>query len=958
MEMMFVRLFNMGIQASIAIGVVLIVRELFRLMKVPKKFAYILWVIPFIRLVCPFNIESPFSIMPNMAEITDNMDISDGSYIYGQGDVMDEYSSGDILQENVQHAMSEDENVQDSSAVTDVHPVTEPSQITGEHPVTEPSEITDDQIGQNLSQATSDQTGQNLSQVIGEQNVTDTSQLSDEEFVTDMSQISDQQDAADTIQQTQTKSKGITPLWIISMIWLVGLIGIVFYSVITLILLIRKLSINMPISDNVYSIDCIDTAFVLGITKPKIYVPSYIAKKDLEYVIAHERCHIRRLDYIIKPFAYFVGVLYWYNPIVWLAYHMMVRDMEMSCDETVLGNIGINKKKDYAKALLMLSSGKNYALSIPTAFAEGSTKGRVKNIMKLKKPLIIVGIIAVCVTGVLGVTLLTNPKESVETTTEATKIELVYGRYSMVLPEREEEITPYAAPYKEEYVFVPYVDIFEDGTAIFCYDPFNEFYPYAKGEYVIADNVLTMSAEGGRVFTFNISEDGSVAFDDNASYDMVITENDFTTDISDGTQFVFDEMASDDYLQTYKSMMVEATMSGFDLGLYFVEEVQYDNASITEDMMLGSDGVILDYADENIIIFHGYAGLFVYNRNTFQIQDSIDLAQLGLDKTQGDEYCYIYAASDGQYVYFVPMKNDEFVWEELVDEATGVMLETRIIHRYAVNHNNLVKGPLETLYVPSIMNEPFIKDTVECVEGIDSTEGFYSNSCVEISDGVYGYLTCATGLWKDICYVESDMVYMMYDEEYFANQDEIQALIEEMETMIADSESNLDALLVDELYHEVISKYNIAVYQGWSDEKMEQEGMCPYADRYSLYDVNMDGVNELLIGKKDVAGIMYDIYDIYTVENGELIQVTDGAETESYTFYESGIIKYEKVDYSTSDGREYAHYYLINGVLYDITDLGHKEILYSGEVLNNAGFVEEATLGEYYLIELEFTKFE
>ena len=957
MEMMFVRLFNMGIQASIAIGVVLIVRELFRLMKVPKKFAYILWVIPFIRLVCPFNIESPFSIMPNMAEITDNMDISDGSYIYGQGDVMDEYSSGDILQENVQHAMSEDENVQDSSVVTDVHPVTEPSQITGEQPVTGPSEITDDQTGQNLSQVTSEQTGQNLSQVIGEQNVTDTSQLSDEEFVTDMSQISDQQDAADTIQQTQTKSKGITPLWIISMIWLVGLIGIVFYSVITLILLIRKLSINMPISDNVYSIDCIDTAFVLGITKPKIYVPSYIAQKDLEYVIAHERCHIRRLDYIIKPFAYFVGVLYWYNPIVWLAYHMMVRDMEMSCDETVLGNIGINKKKDYAKALLMLSSGKNYALSIPTAFAEGSTKGRVKNIMKLKKPLIIVGIIAVCVTGVLGVTLLTNPKESVETTTEATKIELVYGRYSMVLPEREEEITPYAAPYKEEYVFVPYVDIFEDGTAVFCYDPFNEFYPYAKGEYVIADNVLTMSAEGGRVFTFNISEDGSVAFDDNASYDMVITENDFTTDISDGTQFVFDEMASDDYLQTYKSMMVEATMSGFDLGLYFVEEVQYDNASITEDMMLGSDGVILDYADENIIIFHGYAGLFVYNRNTFQIQDSIDLAQLGLDKTQGDEYCEIFVSDDGQYVYFRPMENGVYILEELYNEMSGVTMDAYVTYRYHVEAKSMIKGPWETLfmYTTSIHE---LKDTSQCIEGIDVTQGFYSASCEEISDGVYGYLTCATGLWKDICYVESDMVYMMYDEEYFANQDEIQALIEEMETMIADAENNLDALLADELYQEVISKYNIAVYQGWSDEKMEQEGMCPYADRYSLYDVNMDGVNELLIGKKDVAGIMYDIYDIYTVENGELIQVTDGAETESYTFYESGIIKYEKVDYSTSDAREYAHYYLINGVLYDITDLGHKEILYSGEVLNNAGFVEEATLGEYYLIELEFTKFE
>ena len=255
--------------------------------------------------------------------------------------------------------------------------------------------------------------------------------------------------------------------------------------------------------------------------------------------------------------------------------------------------------------------------------------------------------------------------------------------------------------------------------------------------------------------------------------------------------------------------------------------------------------------------------------------------------------------------------------------------EYEVAYMFNTNNGDLLVGPLE----------------VVCPNPIGNT--------------IAGEMKCDTGLWKDVCYVESDMVYTMFDDEYFGAQAEIQALIEEAEAQAEAAQSNLDALVADSLYQEIISKYSIAVYQGWTVEEMEQEGLCPYADKYSLYDVNMDGVEELLIGKKTPAGIDYDLYDIYTVENGELIQVTDGVETDSYKIYENGIIGYQNEDYSTSNHPiEFANYYLINGVLYDITALGEEEITSWGSSNDNSGFMDAAHVGDYAMIEVEFTRFE
>ena len=935
MGVIFIKLFNMGIQASIAIGVVLIVRELFKLMKVPKKYAYILWVIPLIRLVCPIDIESPFSIMPNMTEINIAESMEN---IQSEAEISDEIMGEMSLtnaSDKYEYAnIEEEQSVEVDTHVSGGTVITDETHVLDGQFVTDASQMTDEHEANNAIQqaeVVTDSILQTQTQNIIESNniVMDYSAYPMNNELTDITVV-----PVDIQGEDTTAVSKIKPIEIISIVWFVVMVGIVIYSAVTLIILKRKLSVKAPISNDVYAIDCIDTAFVLGISNPKIYVPSYIDEKDLEYVVAHERYHIRRLDYIIKPLAYFIGVLHWYNPIVWLAYHMLVKDMEMSCDEAVLGNLGIDNKKNYAKALLKLSVGRQYALSIPTAFAEGSTKGRVKNIMKIKKPLILVAVIAVAVIGVLGVTLLTNPKEVEDASTVEEKPELACGRYSMVLPEREEEISSMQPPYGEEYIFVPYVEIFEDGSATFCYNPFNEYYPCVEAEYVIEDSVLSMTSELGRTYTFNIQEDGTILFDENNSYDIIIPDENITSsygflpETTDKSQFVFEENAASDYMEAYVEMVYAKLEEEYYTAETFQRIIQYEESIVTEEMKLGKDGVVLDYAYDKYVVFHGNAGLFVYDREKCEIVGNIDLATLGLDVNDCAGYVGVDVIDDNETIFFVPIKDGEYI-TQVLENYIGEEREYEVAYMFNTNNGDLLVGPLE----------------VVCPNPIGNT--------------IAGEMKCDTGLWKDVCYVESDMVYTMFDDEYFGAQAEIQALIEEAEAQAEAAQSNLDALVADSLYQEIISKYSIAVYQGWTVEEMEQEGLCPYADKYSLYDVNMDGVEELLIGKKTPAGIDYDLYDIYTVENGELIQVTDGVETDSYKIYENGIIGYQNEDYSTSNHPiEFANYYLINGVLYDITALGEEEITSWGSSNDNSGFMDAAHVGDYAMIEVEFTRFE
>ena len=171
---------------------------------------------------------------------------------------------------------------------------------------------------------------------------------------------------------------------ILACVWFVGVTVLLIRGIYTYAFLSRAMSQAVRSDGNVYESELAISPFILGIRKPKIYVPFGLDTEAREYILAHERYHIKRLDHIIKPFAYIVLCFHWINPLCWLAFYAMSRDMEMSCDEKVIED-GAYSKKAYSMALLAFASGKKRNALSPLAFGETNAKSRIKNVLSFKK---------------------------------------------------------------------------------------------------------------------------------------------------------------------------------------------------------------------------------------------------------------------------------------------------------------------------------------------------------------------------------------------------------------------------------------------------------------------------------------------------------------------------------------------------------------------------------------------
>lgn len=169
-------------------------------------------------------------------------------------------------------------------------------------------------------------------------------------------------------------------------VWLAGAAGMAGYSIFALIRLHRRLVGSLHLRDNLYLADHISTPFVLGLVRPKIYLPSTLTEGEMGYIIRHEQYHIRHLDHVVKVVAFAALCLHWFNPLVWVAFVLAGKDMEMRCDEAVVKELGENVKADYSASLLTLATGRLTIAGTPLAFGEGDPKGRIRNLLRWKRP--------------------------------------------------------------------------------------------------------------------------------------------------------------------------------------------------------------------------------------------------------------------------------------------------------------------------------------------------------------------------------------------------------------------------------------------------------------------------------------------------------------------------------------------------------------------------------------------
>lgn len=203
-------------------------------------------------------------------------------------------------------------------------------------------------------------------------------------------------------------SHTMEPIAYLSIAWLVGIAGMILYSSISYMKIKKKIRIAVPLRDNIWIADDIKSPFVIGFIRPKIYLPNNLGEQEQEYIILHEQHHIRRLDHVIKTLAFLALTIHWFNPLVWIAFVLACKDMEMSCDEAVIRKLGENVRADYSASLLTLATGHRIIAGTPLAFGEGDTKGRIRNLAKWKKPAIWVLVLTIIICLILGVCLLTD----------------------------------------------------------------------------------------------------------------------------------------------------------------------------------------------------------------------------------------------------------------------------------------------------------------------------------------------------------------------------------------------------------------------------------------------------------------------------------------------------------------------------------------------------------------------
>ena len=265
-----------------------------------------------------------------------------------------------------------------------------------------------------------------------------------------------------------TPYDSVNPLqiWIFlgTILWCAGIAALLVYCIVTYIRLKHRVPTAVRLEDNVFESDKIRSPFILGFIMPRIYIPFGLGVKERAYILRHERFHLKRKDYLIKPLGFCVLTIHWFNPLVWLAFVLMTKDMEMSCDEKVLSETDTDIVHDYSTSLLAFAANRRFPAASPLAFGETGIRERVKNILRFKTPKkwVIFLTAILCVTAV--VTCAANPVKEAMTKSS----DVPYGNYVF---EKQVYMTPLSSfmvfdGFKEYYTLTKNLLILRDETGI------------------------------------------------------------------------------------------------------------------------------------------------------------------------------------------------------------------------------------------------------------------------------------------------------------------------------------------------------------------------------------------------------------------------------------------------------------------------------------------------------------
>lgn len=321
------------------------------------------------------------------------------------------------------------------------------------------------------------------------------------------------------------------PVAIGTLVWGLGISMMAIYSIVSLIKLRRKLIGATPIEKNIYIADHIDSPFVMGFIRPKIYLPSNLTDTERDFIIKHEQTHIKRLDHITRILSFITLAVHWFNPFVWIAFVLSGKDMETSCDESVMKKMNTDIRADYSEALLKFATGKKLIAATPLAFGEGDTKDRVKNVMKYKKSTVWVSAICLVLVSVIAISLMSNVTaqngqiavnglvytQNGEPTTQQPNNSVEIGSLIGIAHSTSEEPTQnfYATNLDEKYAGCPLFQVTDDDNFIYLYDYDGFYIPFEIKEDMtamyMAQNLSESEIEKIELVTFPDFHDNSYA---------------------------------------------------------------------------------------------------------------------------------------------------------------------------------------------------------------------------------------------------------------------------------------------------------------------------------------------------------------------------------------------------------------------------------------------------------------
>ena len=311
----FLKLLNMSITAGWLILAVLCIRLLFR--KIPKWVNCLLWGVVAIRLICPFSIESPFSILPSTEPIKSSTVV--------EGEIQNFIPSIDsrltIVKNTINPMLTETFAYNESDSVAPLQAVT----------------------------------------------------------------------------------------YAAGLIWCCGMVLLIICALGSAVKLYKLVREAVCVRDNIYICDAVKSPFILGIFRPRVYLSSALRESEMDYILAHESAHLKRKDHWWKALGYLLLCIYWFNPLCWMAYSLLCKDIELACDEKAAKNMTFHEKKEYAKVLLSCAGQRSLVMVCPLAFGEVGVKERVKSVLNYKKPTVWIMMATAAVFVILAVCFLTNP---------------------------------------------------------------------------------------------------------------------------------------------------------------------------------------------------------------------------------------------------------------------------------------------------------------------------------------------------------------------------------------------------------------------------------------------------------------------------------------------------------------------------------------------------------------------